>query len=111
MYCRNCGQEIAQGSRFCTHCAYPVEGQPAPRKQKNRTLAGLAALFFGTLGIHNFYLGHRERAVTQLVMSTVGGVFSCGIATIVIQIWATVEGIRILGGNVDTDAFGVPFAD
>lgn len=30
MYCRNCGSEIAEGSRFCNHCGSPVEAPAAP---------------------------------------------------------------------------------
>lgn len=34
MYCKNCGNEISEGSRFCNHCGTPVETQlqPEPRK-------------------------------------------------------------------------------
>jgi len=30
MYCRNCGREIADGSRFCSFCGNPVEVMPEP---------------------------------------------------------------------------------
>ena len=28
MYCRNCGNEIADGSKFCNHCGSPVTAEP-----------------------------------------------------------------------------------
>lgn len=30
MYCKNCGKEIAGGSKFCNHCGSPVEALPPP---------------------------------------------------------------------------------
>ena len=30
MYCRNCGSDIAEGSRFCNQCGSPVEAAAAP---------------------------------------------------------------------------------
>lgn len=33
MYCKNCGKEIAGGSKFCNHCGSPVEELPTPQQQ------------------------------------------------------------------------------
>ena len=30
MYCRNCGREIADGSRFCSYCGNAVEAAVEP---------------------------------------------------------------------------------
>ena len=110
MYCRNCGHEIVQGSNFCTYCAHPVE-EKTPVKRKNRTLAGLLAMFLGGLGVHSFYLGHKERGFTQLVMSVVGGFCSCGIATLVVMTWGIIEGTQLFAGFVNTDAKGNPLTE
>lgn len=32
MYCKNCGKEIAGGSKFCNHCGSPVEELPQPQQ-------------------------------------------------------------------------------
>ena len=45
----------------------------------------------GFLGIHNFYLGFTSRGVAQLVISLVGGVVTCGLATLAVVVWAFVE--------------------
>lgn len=34
MYCRNCGSEIAEGSRFCNHCGSPIEIAVQPEVSK-----------------------------------------------------------------------------
>jgi len=40
MYCRNCGNEIAEGSRFCSSCGSPVEIAPKPEITKPNVYAG-----------------------------------------------------------------------
>lgn len=78
---------------------------------KSKLCAGLLGIFLGAFGVHNFYLGFTTKAVVQLLVSLVGGIITCGIATVAIQIWGLVEGIMILCGNVTTDANGVPLKD
>ncbi len=105
MFCRKCGRSLNQGDSFCPTCGAPVERREH-RGGKNRIAAGLLALFLGSLGIHNFYLGHRQKGLTQLLISTVGGLFSCGISTLAMQIWALVEATRLFSGSVNLDAGG-----
>ena len=78
---------------------------------KSKLVGGLLCIFLGAFGVHNFYLGFTTKAVVQLLVSLVGGLITCGIATVAIQIWGLVEGIMILCGNVQTDANGVPLKD
>lgn len=59
---------------------------------RNKIVAGLLAIFLGTLGIHNFYLGFKGKAIAQLLIS----VLSFGFLLIITGIWALVEGILIL---------------
>ena len=42
MYCRNCGNEIADGSKFCNHCGSPVTAEP-PVQEKASASAAPAA--------------------------------------------------------------------
>lgn len=42
MYCRNCGSEILEGSRFCNHCGSPVEPAAAPVAPETSVDAGTA---------------------------------------------------------------------
>ncbi len=78
---------------------------------KSKLCAGLLGIFLGAFGVHNFYLGFTTKAVVQLLVSLVGGLITCGVATVAIEIWGLVEGIMILCGNVSTDANGVPLKD
>ena len=72
--------------------------------------AGLLAIFLGSLGIHNFYLGYTTKAVVQLLLTLVGGVLTCGIAAVAVEIWAFVEGILLFTGSIRTDGRGMPLS-
>lgn len=67
---------------------------------KSKVAAGLLAIFLGTLGIHNFYLGKTQRGVIQLVGTIIGWVTSWLVVGIflvgAIGIWALIEGIMYL---------------
>ena len=97
--CENCGQEIGATDRFCPHCGAEiidaeVEGEAVSydphdstndqaalnsRPRKSRLAAGLLAIFLGTLGVHNFYLGYTNRGLAQLLLTIVGSWFTCGL--------------------------------
>ena len=72
---------------------------------KQKVVAALLAFFLGTLGIHNFYLGYKTKAIIQLVVTIVGwitAVFIVGIFLVIgIAIWAFVEFIMILIGKIN----------
>lgn len=108
-YCPNCGAGTQEGAAYCVHCGTALNSGHGVGK--NRIVAGLLAIFLGSLGLHNFYLGNNSRALTQLLVSTIGGIFSCGIATLGISIWTLVEGVQILCGTISTDADGNPLSD
>ena len=76
-------------------------------EQKSKMTAGLLAIFLGWLGIHNFYLGNKKRAIIQLLIS----VCSCFFLSPVSSIWGIIEGVQILTGKITTDADGNPLAD
>ena len=103
-FCGNCGTQAIEGAVACVNCGGSLLMKPVIAKSK--LTAGLLAIFIGTLGIHNFYLGYTGKAVTQLLVSTVAGIVTCGISTIGIAIWALVEGILILTGSIDRDGNG-----
>ena len=74
-------------------------------EKKNKIIAGLLALFLGSLGIHWFYLGDNKKGLIYLLVGLVGGIVTCGIAAVVIEILALIDGIKIFMGKV-TDANG-----
>ena len=79
---------------------------PAPRPQRSAYIAAILAFMGGMFGLHNFYLDNKNRAICQLVVSLVGIVLTFGVATIAMEIWAIVEGIKILRGDINTDGTG-----
>lgn len=115
MYCKNCGKELNDNTKFCPNCGTPqneenvtpnithtngtVQGQ---NEQKSKLIAGLLGIFLGGLGIHNFYLGYTNKAVLDIVLS-----LFCGIGAV----WGLIEGIMILTGNISVDANGVPLKE
>jgi TM2 domain-containing membrane protein YozV len=66
---------------------------------KSKIAAGLLALFLGGLGIHRFYLGFNTIGITMLLLSTVGGLLTCGITSAAVSVWALVEAILIFCTN------------
>ena len=95
MYCKNCGKEIAEGSRFCAHCGADANGQ-APQQpvinvinnntntnkfsgigyiHKKKWVAFFLCLFLGYLGVHRFYVG---KIGTGIIWMFTAGFFGIG---------------------------------
>ncbi len=133
MFCNKCGAESEEGVRFCPYCgatmqqnndvngaqqgAQTVQNVYQPTKayneanQKSKLVAGLLQIFLGCFGVGRFYLGYTSIGVAQLLVCTVGGFFTCGIASIGGIIWTLVDGILILCDKVPNDANGVPLKE
>lgn len=97
--------------RFQAETSAEPTGQADTSDAKSKIVAGLLAFFFGTLGIHNFYLGYTSKAVTQLILALVGypliALFGLGLIIVIpLQIWAFIEMILILVGNIKVDGHG-----
>ena len=93
-FCLNCGAETRPNQAFCIQC-----GGPLPRGitgQKDKIAAGLLAIFLGSLGIHKFYLGYNKEGVIMLLTTLLGGIVTCGAASLVISVIAFIEGILYL---------------
>ncbi len=113
-YCPNCGAEVAPMASFCTGCGATLQTKPvvpAGYEQRSKMAAGLLGIFLGGLGIHNFYLGYQTKALIQLLVSVIGGLLTCGIATAGMSIWGLIEGIMILTGSINVDGKGIPLKD
>lgn len=62
----------------------------AAGEPRNKILAVVLALFFGTLGIHRFYLGRTGSGVVMLLLSlTIVGLLVTGV-------WAFIDAVRYL---------------
>jgi len=82
-------------------CDYP-EGY----KIKKKYVAVLLAASLGMFGIHNFYLGNKDKALAQVLISTVGGLLSFGVGFIAVSVWAIVETVLLLTEDIDRDFNG-----
>ncbi len=70
----------------------PQGGTPADKK----LVSGILAILLGGLGIHKFYLGYQKEGIIMLVVSLVGGAFTCGIISGAVWIIGVVEGVLYL---------------
>lgn len=108
-YCSNCGKKINEGADFCIGCGVMI-GKKINKETKSKLVAGLLGIFLGSFGVHNFYLGYTNKAVTQVILSVVGYItfiFIVGFVFIAVaSIWGFVEGIMILSGSITKDAQG-----
>ena len=80
--------------------------------QKQKMIAGLLAIFLGAYGVHNFYLGFKKKAITQLIIGVVGFLLSFIIIGIiplaVVGVWAIIDAVNIFTGKIACDADGLP---
>lgn len=79
---------------------------PQGYKIKKKYVAVILGWALGTLGIHNFYLGNKNKALAQLLISTVGSIFTLGLSAVAVAVWSIVETVLILTENIDADAEG-----
>ena len=73
-YCPDCGQEVKnKGAEVCLNCGIRLKGamnniadqlksveSKSGSNNNNKMVAGLLAVFLGSMGIHRFYLGYKE---------------------------------------------------
>src|SRR5690554_5678452 len=114
MYCKNCGKEIPEHSRFCPECGtnllLETPNQVTSKETvvhsdaKSKLVAVLLGLFLGAFGIHNFYLGYTVKGIVQLLLTTVGWIILVG--PFIASAWSFIEAILILVGSISTDASG-----
>ena len=87
-FCSNCGKQVDQNASICVHCGTEFK---APKEPKSKLVAGL--------------LGAVSSACLLLSCCTLG---ITAIGTVGIEIWGLVEGIMILCGKIDKDGEGNP---
>ena len=120
-FCPNCAIAIAPDTKQCNRCGAVTEAPsynttvvngpqltPPAQESKSRLAVGVLALVFGFLGIHNYYLGNKSTANTQLLLSCLGFI-SFGVTLAISVIWSLVDAIKIFSGKINYDAYGLPF--
>lgn len=63
-------------------------------KPKSKVVAGLLAIFLGTLGVHKFYLGYTQAGIIMLLVSLLGAIILVG--PLAMGVIALIEGILYL---------------
>ena len=108
------GYMPGSGRELLPHAAAYGQMNPALVRPKSHAAASLLAFFFGSLGVHNFYLGHNNRGVIQLVIWLASlltvwvGIGFVGLTAV--GIWAFIEFLLILfrSGSYGYDSRGIP---
>lgn len=119
MQCPYCGNDVLPGVSNCPSCgagvpenvrqthASSASVRPASSQQavangtaKSQIAYILLAVFFGCLGVHDFYAGYNGKGVAQLLIT----VLSCGTLCWISWIWAFIEIC-----TVNQDAKGISF--
>lgn len=70
-------------------------GSKPPGAEK-KIAAGICGIIVGSFGVHKFILGYQTEGIIMLVAWILGLIFTCGIASLAIQIIGVVEGIIYL---------------
>ena len=78
-------------------------------QQKSRIGATIFALTLGVFGAHNFYLGYKNKAIAQLLITILGSCMLIG--PLASWIWSLTEGISIISGKINVDASGTELRD
>lgn len=74
--CPMCGEEILAVAKKCKHCGEYLDDSNQPVQKKSRAVFILLGLFFGGLGIHNFYIGRTSTGLWEALIGVIGaGIF------------------------------------
>lgn len=95
-FCSKCGIATQSNQAMCVKCGTALNARLSVCGAKSKVAAGLLGLFLGWLGAHKFYLGYSKEGVIMLLVSVLGGIATCGVATGVISMIGFIEGIIYL---------------
>lgn len=90
MFCPGCGEQINDNAQACPKCGCPI-AKKNEAGAKSRITYIILGIFFGTLGVHNFYAGRTGPAVGQLLLT----LLTLGFGAIITWIWMIVEIITV----------------
>ena len=90
-FCGICGASLNPNDAFCSHCgsvSKPVSLNVEPTLEyspKSRLVGGLLGLFLGSIGVHNFYLGHIKKGVAKVILTIISIVFIIAAASLLVS--------------------------
>lgn len=92
-FCSECGATIKVKAEICPKCGVRQVSDTSMSNKKDKTTAGIFALFLGGLGIHKFYLNKSAQGILYILFCW----------TFIPSIIAFIEGIIYL--TMDTQTF------
>lgn len=97
-FCPNCGKPTATNAVICTSCGVPLPGHGgmADPLASNKVAAGVCGILLGALGIHKFILGYPIAGLIMLLVTIVGGWFTCFFSAYAMALVGLIEGIIYL---------------
>lgn len=105
-FCSVCGEAVNENAVVCLKCGSSITEQSSndQKSEKSKTAAGLFAIFLGHLGIHWFYLGFKNKGITNILLSVASGIllFVLGLGVfgfIALWIYNIVTAIQIFTGK------------
>ena len=113
-YCGACGEKQIAGSAFCVHCGAPTGAVPAPCRARSRYAAAAFGIVTGAYGVHSFYLGNIGIGIAQIAITLLAyglvifGLLPAFAGLMLSGLWGFIDGVRILVGDIKTDAAGLP---
>jgi TM2 domain-containing membrane protein YozV len=69
---------------------------PSSETGSKKIAAGICGILLGALGVHKFILGYTQEGLIMILVTLVGGIVTCGIASFVMGVIGLVEGIIYL---------------
>ncbi len=80
-YCQNCGTQVAPEADVCIKCGVKLKAEKVVEDKSkvggiDKVVLILIALFFGSIGIHNFMLGESKKGVFKIIMCFCFGISS-----------------------------------
>jgi len=107
--CPDCGRQVSTEAAACPGCGRPIAGghtaprtlfpaplEPSPTPAKSRGTYIILGVFFGLLGIHNFYAGYYARGAAQLAITLTLGWLIIGL--FISGVWVLFE---LIGTTLD----------
>ncbi len=93
--CSECGKQISENAVVCPECGNPLRINQNQGRVSDKSFIAtiLLCIFFGTIGVHRFYVGKIGTGILQLI--TFGG----------LGIWSLIDLIIIIVGKF-TDKSG-----
>lgn len=113
-FCPNCASATNPEAVVCVNCGVALKkgsagGATGVKSEKTKVVAGLLAIFLGHLGIHEFYLGNKQKAMYKIIATVIAAVMMLlGIGFLVflaIWGWNIYDAVMIFTGK-RTDADG-----